>query len=145
MLDHLGPFSEAHGGPIMAQNSTNMAQNINKMALHDPKCPYMTPSGPKTLPMGILHDIVSCWITLGPFHNGLWIAGISRGGSGFYCRGTLVARFYALNFIIIIFATLIIILVCRGYSFGFVTEGVKNPSNGWFLAKLMEKGVPHPP
>ena len=44
-----------------------------------------------------------------------------------------------------IFAILIIILVCRGYSFGFVTEGVKNPSNGWFLAKLMEKGIPHPP
>ena len=78
-------------------------------------------------------------------HVGLWIAGISRGGSGFYCRGTLVARFYVLNFIIIIFAILIIILVCRGYSFGFITEGVKNPSNGWFLAKLMEKGVPHPP
>ena len=58
-----------------------------------------------------------------------------------HCRGTLVARFYVLNFIIIIFAILIIILVCRGYSFGFVTEGVKNPSNGWFLAKLMEKGV----
>ena len=74
-------------------------------------------------------------------HVGLWIAGISRCGSGFYCRGTLVARFYVLNFIIIIFAILIIILVCRGYSFGFVTEGVKNPSNGWFLAKLMEKGV----
>ena len=78
-------------------------------------------------------------------HVGLWIAGISRGSSGFYCRGTLVARFYVLNFIIIIFAILIIILVCRGYSFGFVTEGVKNPSNGWFLAKLMEKGIPHPP
>ena len=99
------------------------------MALHDQKWPFMTPNGPKTLPMGIIHDIA------------IWIAGISRGGSGFYCRGTLVARFYVLNFIIIIFAILIIILVCRGYSFGFVTEGVKNPSNGWFLAKLMEKGV----
>ena len=25
-------------------------QNITKMALQDPKCPYMTPNGPKTLP-----------------------------------------------------------------------------------------------
>ena len=65
MLDHPWPFSEAHGGPKMAQNSTNMAQNITKMALHDPKCPYMTPSGPKTLPMGILHDILSCWTSIG--------------------------------------------------------------------------------
>ena len=60
MLDHPGPFSEAHGGPKMAQNSTNMAQNITKMALHDPKCPYMTPNDPKTLPIGMLHDIMSC-------------------------------------------------------------------------------------
>ena len=27
MLDHPGPFSEAHGVPKMAQNSTKMAQN----------------------------------------------------------------------------------------------------------------------
>ena len=39
MLDHPGPFSVAHGGPIMAQNSTKIAQNITKMALHDPKWP----------------------------------------------------------------------------------------------------------
>ena len=39
------------------------------MALHDQKCPCMTPNGPKTLPMGILHDIVSCWTTLGPFQR----------------------------------------------------------------------------
>ena len=66
MLDHPGPFSEAHGGPKMAQNITKMAKNFTKMALYDPKCPYMTPNSPKTLPLGILHDIVSCWTILGP-------------------------------------------------------------------------------
>ena len=71
MLDHPGPFSEAHGGPIMAQNSTKIAQNITKMALHDLKCPYMTPYGPKTLAMGIIHDILSCWTTLGPFQRAM--------------------------------------------------------------------------
>ena len=71
MLDHSGPFSEANGGPKMAQNSTKMAQNITKIALHGPKCPYMTPNGPKTLPMGILHDILSCWTTLGPLQRSL--------------------------------------------------------------------------
>ena len=69
MLDHSGPFSEAHGGPKMAQNSTKMAQNITKIALHGPKCPYMTPNGPKRLDMGILHDILSSWTTLGPFRR----------------------------------------------------------------------------
>ena len=69
MLDHLGAFAEAHGGPKMAQNSTKMAQNITKIALHGPKCPYMTPNGPKTLDMGILHDILSSWTTLGPFRR----------------------------------------------------------------------------
>ena len=27
------------------------------------------PNGPKTLPMGILHDYMSCWTTLGPFQR----------------------------------------------------------------------------
>ena len=31
----------------------------------------MTPNGPKTLPMGMLHDILSCWTTLGPFQRPL--------------------------------------------------------------------------
>ena len=53
----------------MAQNITKMAQDITKMALHDPKCHFMTPNGPKTLPMGILLDIVSCWATLGSFQK----------------------------------------------------------------------------
>ena len=69
MLDHRRPFSEAHGSPKMAQKITKMAQNITKMAVHGPKCPYVTPNGPTTLPMGILHDIVSCWTTLGPFQR----------------------------------------------------------------------------
>ena len=69
MLDHPGPFSEAHGGPIMALNSTKNGPLWPKMALHDPKCLCMTPNSPKTLPMGILHGIVSCWTTLGPFQR----------------------------------------------------------------------------
>ena len=69
MLDHPGPFSEAHGGPIMAQNSTKSDASWPKMALYDPKCPCMTPNGPKTLTMGILHDTVSCWTTMGPFQR----------------------------------------------------------------------------
>ena len=71
MLDRPGPFSVAHGGPKMAQNSTKMAKITTKMALHGPKCPYMTPNGLKTLPMGELHDILSCWTTLGPFQRPL--------------------------------------------------------------------------
>ena len=39
MLDHPETFSEAHGGPKIAQNST-------KMALHDPKWSFMTQNGP---------------------------------------------------------------------------------------------------
>ena len=69
MLDHPRPFSEAHVGPKIAQNITKMAQNITKMALHDPKCSYMTPNSPETLPMGILHDYIECWTTLGPFQR----------------------------------------------------------------------------
>ena len=67
MLDHPEPFSVAPGGPKMAQNSTKMAKNTTKMALHGPKWPYMTPNDLKTLPMGILHEYMSYWTTLGPF------------------------------------------------------------------------------
>ena len=59
ILCHAGPpWGLLRGllGPKMAQNSTKMAKNTTKMALHGPKCPHMTPNGPKTLPMGILHD-----------------------------------------------------------------------------------------
>ena len=30
----------------------------------------MTPNGPKTLLMGMLHDYMSCWTTLGPSQGG---------------------------------------------------------------------------
>ena len=69
MLDHPGPFSEAHGGPIMAQSSTKNGPSWPRMALHDPKWPCMTPNGLKILLTGILHEIMSCWTSLGPFHR----------------------------------------------------------------------------
>ena len=69
MLDHPGPFSEAHRDPIMTQNITKNGPLWPKMALHDPKCLCMTPNSPKTLPMGILHETLSCWTTLGPFQR----------------------------------------------------------------------------
>ena len=37
MLDHPGPFSEAHGGPIMARNSTKNGPSWPKLSLYDPK------------------------------------------------------------------------------------------------------------
>ena len=69
MLDQPGPFSEARGGPIMAQKSTQNDSSWPKMALHDPKWPCMTQIGPKTLLMGILDDIMSFYVTLGPFQR----------------------------------------------------------------------------
>ena len=69
MLDHPGPFSEAHGGPIMAQSSTKNGPSWPKMALHDPKWPCITPNGLKILLTGMLHEIMSCWTSLGPFHR----------------------------------------------------------------------------
>ena len=42
--------------PRMAQNHRNGS-----------KWHCMNPNDPKTLPMGILHDFMSCWTTLGPF------------------------------------------------------------------------------
>ena len=58
----LGPFQRPTGAPKWPKTAP-------KMALHDPKCPCMTQNGPKTLPMGILDDIVSCFTTLGPFQR----------------------------------------------------------------------------
>ena len=83
MLDHPGPFSEAHGGPKMAQNSTIMAlydpkwpfmaQNDASMkSLHDPKCPCMTPNGHETFLRGIIHDYMPYWTTLWPFQRPTW-------------------------------------------------------------------------
>ena len=62
----MGPFQGPTGALKGPKNSTKMAENITKMTLHGPQCPYMTPNGTKALPMGILHDILSCWTTLGP-------------------------------------------------------------------------------
>ena len=45
-------------GPRMAQNHQNGS-----------KCYCMTPNDPKTLQVGILHDYMSCWTTLGPFQG----------------------------------------------------------------------------
>ena len=69
MLDHAEPFSEALGGPIMAQNNTKNSPLWPNLAIHDPKWPCMTPNGPKTLPMDILHDYMPYWTTLGPFQR----------------------------------------------------------------------------
>ena len=62
MLDHPRPFSEPLGTPKLPKTSPRWPKI-------SPKWHFMTPNGPKTLPMGILHDIVSCWITLGPFQR----------------------------------------------------------------------------
>ena len=62
IICHVGPSWALFRGPIMAQN-------ITKMALHDQKWSLMTPNGSKTLLMGIIHDIMSCWTTLGPFQR----------------------------------------------------------------------------
>ena len=35
----------------------------------DQMLPWKAPNGPKTLPMGILQDYMSCWTTLGPFQR----------------------------------------------------------------------------
>ena len=53
--------------PGMAQNHQNGS-----------KWHCMTPNGPndfKTLPMGILHDYMSWWTTLGPFQRPTWPQG----------------------------------------------------------------------
>ena len=86
MLDHPGAFSEAHGGPKMAQNST-------KMTIYDPKWPFMTqndpsmkslhtqnvPSspkmslhGPKKILRDIIHDYMPYRTTLGLFQRTPW-------------------------------------------------------------------------
>ena len=53
----------------------------------------MTPNGPKTLPTGILHDIVSCWTTLGPFRGPLGQCGtLKRPQGGPICH---IIMYYA--------------------------------------------------
>ena len=76
MFDHPGPFSEAHGGP-------KMAQNITEMALHGPKCPFMTPNGPKHFPW--VYYMILCHVgpPWGLFRGPLgprWLLKRSQGG-----------------------------------------------------------------
>ena len=53
----------------MAQNNTKNSPLWPNLAICDPKWPCMTPNGPKTLPMDILHDYMPYWTTLGPFQR----------------------------------------------------------------------------
>ena len=66
MLDHPGAIQVPTGAlkwPKTAPKWPRLAQNHQNGS----KCHCMTPNDPKTLPMGILHDYMSCWSTLGPF------------------------------------------------------------------------------
>ena len=67
MLDHPGPFSEAQGGTIMAQNSTKKGPSWTEMALHNPKWPCMTPNGLKHFSW--VWYMILCWTTMGPFQR----------------------------------------------------------------------------
>ena len=72
IICHVGPPWALFRGPrgrIMAENSTKNGPLWPKLAIHDPKWPCMTPNGPKTLPMDILHDNMPYWTTLGPFQR----------------------------------------------------------------------------
>ena len=74
ILCHVGPPWALFRGPLGPHNGPKQHQIwsfMTKMALHDPKCPCMTPNGPKTLTMGILHDIMLCWTTLGPIQRSI--------------------------------------------------------------------------
>ena len=63
MLDHPGDFSEAHGGPKMAQNRTKMAQNHQKWSIWSHKAQ----NGPSDSKTCLIHDYMSYWATLGTF------------------------------------------------------------------------------
>ena len=71
---HVGPpwgHSGTHGGPKWPKTAlkwSRMAQNHHNGS----KWHCMIPNGPndpKTLPMCILHDYMSCWTTLDPFQR----------------------------------------------------------------------------
>ena len=71
MLDHPGAIQVPTGAlkwPKTAPKWPRLAQNHQNGS----KWHCMTPNDPKTLPMGILHDYMSCWTTLEPFryHGG---------------------------------------------------------------------------
>ena len=71
MLDQPGAIQVPMGAlkwPKTAPKRLRMSQNPQNGS----KWHCMTPDGPndpKTLPMGILHDYMSCWTTLGPFQR----------------------------------------------------------------------------
>ena len=68
MLDHPGAIQVPTGAlkwPKTAPKWPRLAQNHQNGS----KWHCMTPNDPKTLPMGILHDYMSCWTTLGPFQR----------------------------------------------------------------------------
>ena len=71
IICHVEPpwgHSGTHGGPKMAENSTEMAQNGSKSP-EWLKITRMAQNDPKTLPMVILHDYMSCWTSLDPFQR----------------------------------------------------------------------------
>ena len=55
MLDHPGPLSEAHGGPIMAQSSTKNGPSWPKMA-------FMTQNGPAWPQMALKYFSRVSWV-----------------------------------------------------------------------------------
>ena len=66
MLDHPGAIRVPTGAPKWPKTAPKwprMAQNHQNGS----KWHCMTPNDPKTLPMDILHDYMSCLTTLGPF------------------------------------------------------------------------------
>ena len=68
MLDHPGAIQVPTGAlkwPKTAPKWPRLAQNHQNGS----KWHCMTPNDPKTLPMGILHDYMSYWTTLGPFQR----------------------------------------------------------------------------
>ena len=89
IICHVGPpwgHSGTHGAPKWPKTAPKwprMAQNHQNGS----KWRCMTPNGPidpKTLPLGILHDYLSCWTTIGPFseaHGGpLWAQNSTKNG-----------------------------------------------------------------
>ena len=69
MLDHPGAIQVPMGAPKWPKTALKwprMAQNHQNGS----KWHCMTPNDPKTLPMDILHDYMSCWTNLDPFRGG---------------------------------------------------------------------------
>ena len=84
MLGHPGAIRVSTGAlkwPKTAPKWPKMAQNHP----NDSKWHCVTPNGPKTLQMGILHDYMSCWSTLGPFQRPT--------GAPYKCHKRLLKRF----------------------------------------------------